>query len=148
MKKLILLLLITSFSYAQEITLNNETGTYGFSEVYDLEKNPNVVELFSKRLAELDYKNIEVAESHIKAKGGFLHEEGGDYFPIEVNYSVFIEFESDKYKITLSEFTLLNPDLGTNAYTLENNRIHKKWAGAINKKLPSILTAIESYKSK
>lgn len=141
MKKLFILLLLTSFSYAQELVLNAETNIYEFTKIVESDSIPFYKESFVKNLRKLNYKNIVVEDSNISAENFYTKIILGT--TIQVNYQVLIDFKETKYKLRINKFVM--DERRWAPIPLENIKSgKKKWIKNINENLPNIVKALES----
>jgi hypothetical protein len=139
MKKIILLLLVTSLGYSQEIAMNDMSYLYSYSHVKENENQDLIIE-FENSLKGLGYSNIQKSENNISGDNFFSVIIMGT--PVQVHYFVFLEFQQKKYKLTVNKFVL--EDRRWSPVPLENIKNGKsRWIKKINENLPKIITSIE-----
>jgi hypothetical protein len=144
MKKLFfaLLMLCSSVSFAQEITLNSETKVFEHEYVKEnSESIQNLIQIFESKLKDLNYKDINVTADKITAGNFFSKLIMGT--PLEIRYNLTIEFKEGRYKVNFNKFIIEDKRFGS--VPLEDIKSGKnKWIKTINEKLPDLISAIES----
>lgn len=144
MKKLFFAFLIvcSSVSFAQEITLNSETKVFEHEYVKEnSESTQNLIQIFESKLKGLNYKDINITADKITAGNFFSKLIMGT--PLEIRYNLTIEFKEGRYKVNFNKFIIEDKRFGS--VPLEDIKSGKnKWIKTINEKLPDLISAIES----
>lgn len=132
--------LLTLFVKGQELSLNESTNFYEYSQIKD-SSNKKLISLLKKRLENLNYNDVTIVENTLSGNGFTSHLVMA-FATVEIKYVVKISFKEDRYKLTLTNFILTDKN-GSNP--LEGmGSFKKKWISIINKKLPEIIKNIES----
>jgi hypothetical protein len=137
MKKMFLLLLIfSSLSYSQKITLNVDSKLYEFQEIKE-SSNLNL-EFIEKKLISLGYSDIVTTDSSVIGKNFFSVIIMGT--PLQVFYNVEFEFKDNRHRLTIRKFII--DDKRWSPVPLENIKSgKKKWISKINEELPKIINS-------
>jgi len=147
MKNVVLFIYVfTFFGFSQELTLNEELNIYNYEVVKDLQITvAERLDIFEKKLKELNYNNIVKDETSIKSESFVTKMIFGS--AMEVHYNVYIQFKEDRYKLLLNDFTVNDVRFGKVAIETMKKSSRKRWIGFINKELPQILANIENTSS-
>jgi hypothetical protein len=142
MKKLIVLLLVPLFSFSQELSLNPDTKVYEYSEVKDLTiSSGQLFKNFEDKMIELNYTNVMKTDNKIIGNNfvSFLIL----MTTVQVNFQTIIEVKDNKYRLLINKFIV--DDKRYSPIPIEDlKKYTKRWVTEINKKLPTIVSAIES----
>lgn len=148
MKKITLLLtlLLTIFQttiQAQEVSLNEQSNLYEYSNVSEYEKGKaEKIDQFSNKMKELNYSNINSTDSDVKGENFFSKLILGS--AMEIHYNSLILFKEDKYKLILNNFRIKDVRYGTMPLEGLRKKSLEKWVELINEKLPEIVSNLES----
>lgn len=146
MKKILFLILFPIAIYSQELTLNPDTSIYEYSEVKENSKTKTeLIQDYKNKMIELNYFNLIVEDNKITGNNfiSFLIM----MTTIQVNFQVVIDFKEEKNRILFTRFVV--DDKRYSPIPIEDLKKHtKKWVLEINKKLPTIVKAIQSQQTK
>ena len=137
MKKLfVLLLMVSSFCYSQQITLNKDSKLFEFQEI---KENTNFnTESIEKKLISLGYTDIVRTDSSVIGKNFFSVIIMGT--PLQVFYNVEFEFKDNRHRLSIKKFII--DDKRWSPVPLENIKSgQKKWISKINEELPKIINS-------
>lgn len=137
MKKLFFIALFcSSISFAQQITLNNNSKMYEFQEIK--ESTTLSSETIEKKMISSGYTEITNANNLVIGKNFFSVIIMGT--PLQVFYNVEFEFKDNKHRMTIKKFII--DDKRWSPVPLENIKSgQKKWVSKINEELPKIINS-------
>ena len=138
MKKPLLLItlifIISESSFSQEVSMNESFKIYEYAHVKEFtEETDDRLDLFSNKMKELNYSEIEKFKDGIKGENFFTKMILGS--AMEVHFNTLIMFKEDRYKFTINNFRIKDVRYGTVALeTLKKG----------NEQLPQVVSNLEN----
>lgn len=139
----LLLAILQTTIKAQEVSLNEQSNLYEYSNVNEYEKSrEEKIDQFSNKMKELNYSNINSTDSDVKGENFFSKLILGS--AMEIHYNCLVLIKEDKYKLILNNFRIKDVRYGTMPVEGLRKKSQEKWVELINEKLPEIISNLES----
>ena len=142
MGKIIIIFLLSTFPLiGQSVELNPNTKIYEVVVIDSLGTTPEERILsFKKQMISLNYDDIKAQENSLSGESYFTKQIMGS--AMEVHFNTIIDFQPDRYRITLNKFYV--NDVRYGQYTFEDMKAgtRRRWVNLVNEKIPDIINQL------